>query len=420
MIEVDYKDKKVIDSLYGKIRQFILSNKGMPKYSYSKHQHHLYEESDYPGISKGYYNETGSFEFENNNGKTIILEIDRWHPHKHNGWSGLNGNPCLNAQIYVLNSNEKQLLWELKVVSGTLHWEAEVTSLEFPKDFLIPKKEEKEEEKEEEKIIETIVDDKNAEIKQEIIDDRNLFDELTKAHKQYSDANERKSNVILERKNAIEKAKEQIITEYRKKVNDCDGVVKKALSDLNSYEKLISKYSTFNQDMISVVITELVKIIEGKEFLYKTVVDKYKNVVHGPMDSWDENVERKVKIIVDSNKAQDFYDNSYAYDYKKYISKIDQLVEDGYAILLSGDNSKNITFLSSEDGQISYLVNFGKFDYIKDFVDELIQYRFQRRKDDIAKEDIILCMQKFISKYEEQIAKNYVSNVNARVLKLSL
>lgn len=416
MIEVDYKDKKVIDSLYGKIRQFILSNKGMPKYSYSKHQHHLYEESDYPGISKGYYNETGSFEFENNNGKTIILEIDRWHPHKHNGWSGLNGNPCLNAQIYVLNSNEKQLSWELKVVSGTLHWEAEVTSLEFPKDFLIPKKEEKEEEK----IIETIVDDKNAEIKQEIIDDRNLFNELTKAHKQYSDANERKSNVILERKNAIEKAKEQIITEYRKKVNDCDGVVKKALSDLNSYEKLISKYSTFNQDMISVVITELVKIIEGKEFLYKTVVDKYKNVVHGPMDSWDENVERKVKIIVDSNKAQDFYDNSYAYDYKKYISKIDQLVEDGYAILLSGDNSKNITFLSSEDGQISYLVNFGKFDYIKDFVDELIQYRFQRRKDDIAKEDIILCMQKFISKYEEQIAKNYVSNVNARVLKLSL
>ena len=30
------------------------------------------------------------------------------------------------------------------------------------------------------------------------------------------------------------------------------------------------------------------------------------------------------------------------------------------------------------------IVNFGKFNYIKDFVDELIQYRFQRRKDDIA------------------------------------
>ena len=416
MIKVDYKDEKIIDSLYGEIKDFILSNKDKPQYSYSKHQHHLYEESDYPGISKNYYNETGSFEFENNNGKTIILEIDRWHPHKHNGCSGLNGNPCLNAQIYVLNSNEKELLWELKVGSGTLHWEAEVTSLEIPKDILIPKTEEKEDDI----VIETISDDKTIQTPQEYIDDRDLFDELTKAHKQYSDANERKNNVISERENAIENAKNQIITEYSKKVNDCDGVIEKALSDLNSYEELISKYSTFNQDMISVVITELVKIIEGKEFLYKTVVDKYKNVVHGPMDSWDENVERKVKIIVDSNKAQDFYDNSYAYDYKKYISKIDQLVEDGYAILLSGDNSKNITFLSSEDGQISYLVNFGKFNYIKDFVDELIQYRFQRRKDDIAKEDIILCMQKFISKYEDQIAKNYVSNVNARVLKLSL
>ena len=416
MIEVDYKDKKVIDSLYGKIRHFILSNKGMPKYSYSKHQHHLYEESEHPGISEDYFNETGSFEFENNNGKTIIVEIHRWHPHQHNGWSGLNGNPCLNAQIYVLTPNEKELLWELKVGSGTLHWKAEVTSLEIPKNVLIPKIEEKKEDK----IIETIVDDKKIQTTQEIIDDRNLFDELAKTHKQYFDANKKRENIISERQDKIEKSTERIIAEYNKKIDDCDNSINEKLLELNSYKELISKYSTFDQDMIGVVIAELVKIIEGKEFLYKSAVDIFQKVVHGPMDSWDENVKRDVRIIVDSNKSQDCYDNSYAYDYEKYNSKIDQLVEDGYAILLSTSNSKDITFLSSKNGQISYLVDFGKFDYVKDFIDELIQYRFQRRKENITKEDIIFCVRKFISKYEDQIAKNYVSNVNARVLKLSL
>ena len=416
MIEVDYKDKKVIDSLYGKIRQFILSNKGMPKYSYSKHQHHLYEESEHPGISEGYFNETGSFEFENNNGKTIILEIHRWHPHKHNGWSRLNGNPCLNAQIYVLNSNEKELLWELKVGSGTLHWKAEVTSLEIPNDILIPKTEEKEEDK----IIEKINDDKTVQTPQEYIDDRDLFEELKKSYEYYCDANKKRDDVILDRDDAIEKAKEKVIAEYSKKVSDCDDVVKKTKSDLNDYNELVSKYSTFNQNMIGIVITELVKIIEGKEFLYKNVVDIFQKVVHGPMDSWDEKVERKVRIIIDSNESQDCYDNSYAYDYKKYNSQIDQLVEDGYAILLSTGNSKDITFLTSKNGQISYLVNFGKFGYIKDFIDELVQYRFQRKKEDITKEDVIFCLQRFIPKYEEQIAKKYVSSINARVLKLSL
>lgn len=416
MIEVDYKDKKVIDSLYGKIRHFILSNKGMPKYSYSKHQHHLYEESEHPGISEDYFNETGSFEFENNNGKTIIVEIHRWHPHQHNGWSGLNGNPCLNAQIYVLSSNEKELLWELKVGSGTLHWKSEVTSLEIPIDFLIPKIEEKKEDK----VIETIVDDKKIQTTQEIIDDRNLFDELAKTHKQYCDANKKRENIISERQDEIEKSTERIIAEYSKKIEDCDNSINEKLLELKSYKELIFKYSTFDQDMIGVVIVELAKIIEGKEFLYKSAVDIFQKVVHGPIDSWDENVKRNVRIIVDSNKSQDCYDNSYAYDYEKYNSKIDQLVEDGYAILLSTSNSKDITFLSSKNGQISYLVDFGKFDYIKDFIDELIQYRFQRRKENITKEDIIFCVRKFISKYEDQIAKKYVLNVNARVLNLSL
>ena len=136
MIEIEYKEKEKVDSLYNEVKNIILTKKDNQSFDYKHKQHHLYEESEYPGISKNYYNESGSVEFENINGKIIGLEIYRWHPHKHNGCSGLNGNPCLTAVIYTIENEEKQVLWELNVKSGTLYYKAEVSSLEIPNDIL--------------------------------------------------------------------------------------------------------------------------------------------------------------------------------------------------------------------------------------------------------------------------------------------
>lgn len=126
MIEIEYKEKEKVDNLYKKVKNIILNKKDNQSFDYNHKQHHLYEESEYPGVSKNYYNESGSVEFENINGKIIRLEIYRWHPHKHNGCSGLNENPCLTAVIYIIENKEKQVLWELNVKSGTLYYKAEV------------------------------------------------------------------------------------------------------------------------------------------------------------------------------------------------------------------------------------------------------------------------------------------------------
>lgn len=148
MIEIEFEDRDKIINLYNEIKDIIISKKDNENFKYIHEQHHLYEEEKYPGISKNYYNESGSVQFVNNEGKTIRLEIYRWHPHKHNSFNGLNGNPCLNAAIYLIkddeeininevdNDDKKELIWELCVTSGTLYYKAEVSDLEIPIDLL--------------------------------------------------------------------------------------------------------------------------------------------------------------------------------------------------------------------------------------------------------------------------------------------
>ena len=402
MIEIDIADREKAEELYERIRSIILSNKNNKNCKYNLKQHHLYEESEYPGISKHFYNETGSYEFRNNKGKGIIVEISRWHNHQHNGWSGLNGNPCLYAQIYILNMDKKELLWELKIEARTLYWKAQATSLDIPEEYLIPRP----------KITKKRPKKATNKVYPEwaIIDDRSIDNALTEVYKCYYSASQKKDEITKEKESKIKQAIEEITAQYKKEINNSTLEVKNTKTKLDKYDSLVTKYSTFNVDLIGNAIAKLITTISGKKFLYKTVVDKYQKRVHGPIDSWDEITKREAKIIVDSNKAQNVYDNSYADGYEKYASEIDQLVEDGYAILLSSGNCipKSIPFLTSKNGEISFNINFDNYEYIKDFIMELVQYRFQRKIDKISETEIDLCVKRFIKKSEETIIQNHV------------
>ena len=254
---------------------------------------------------------------------------------------------------------------------------------------------------------------------------RDLFDILRKSYKSYHEAEEENKKILLQRENEIENAKKRIIDSYSEKISNSNLLVKESLSTLNNYDALISKYSTFNQDMIGIAITELVKIIECKEFLYKKVEDRFRKIVHGPIDSWDEIVKRKANIIVKSEESCDCYDNSYIHDYDGYQSKIEQLAEEGSAIILSqydfySDAPSDITFFTSENGKVKCSIKFGKFKYVKDFITELVRYRYDRRLKDINSSDILKCMKDFISKHDYLIVQNSIASANEKVLKLSL
>lgn len=402
MIEIPYQDSKIVNDLYKVIRDLIVSKQDNKTYEYKRKQHHLYEEDKVPGISRNYFNEYGSVEFENSEGNIIRLEISRWHPHKHNGCSGLNGNPCLNAYIYLVVGEEKTSLWELKVGSGTLYYKAEVSSLEIPFDIL------KEKEipiiVEEEPVVEEEESPKEPEEK------RILFEEISNLHKKSNSIEQQKRDLLVQKKKAIEEAIKRINESYDSKLVECDNSISSTKDELIEFNKLLQKYSTFNIDQLGKAISKLISLIESEEYVYKKVSHQFQKRVHGVMDSWDEDVETKANIVVKKEQSVDCY-TSFEIDLKDGIllSEYD-----------SNTTKRKLTIYAAHDGQITSSINFGRFTYVKEFLDKIIQYRFMWGITEFTEQQMLSFIGEFMLENKDTILSNYSTKLEERALKLKI
>lgn len=392
MIRID--SKNVADSFYDEIKNLILSK---DEKQYEKHQHHLYEEKTYPGISKDYYNENGSLEFKNIKGEIIRLEINRFHRHSHNGFSGLCGNPCLSAKIYRLDVDQKQLLWELNVEAGTLVYHAEATSLEIPRDSL-----------EEEKLIEPNIEETTlfraevAKIKKE-----NIFAEIARAYNNSEKLTDSKDKLETERDNKIKKVTKVINKEYATKFNQINKEIATLKKETEKFNKLLKKYSMFNIDIIGKILEKLMSIVEGEEYNYRQVIHKFNIRRHGVMDSWDEEVKKIAFVIapknyLDNNYQIDFENNNFLFLFEDEIYSLDL----------------KIPIFAIDDGQISCVINTDKFGYIKNFLEHVVQYRFENNIENITEEQMLDLLSIFISSYEEKIIDTYCARVRKKITNL--
>ena len=379
MIEIE--DSEAIE-LYNKLKQFILNSKD---YEYS-------EQDD---------KEEGKVTFINKKGDEITVGIKCYQ-------SSYDYKKTYIA--YILTPNHYvggyHTIWKLDKDSREVEygygWDCDeyyvVPSREIPEDILKPFRKKKHRPKK---------PTHKVYVEYSIVDDRSIIDELTEAYKRYYSATQKQEEISKEKERKIKEAIEKVTAQYKKEIDKRSLKVKNTKTKLEEYDSLITKYSTFDVDLIGGAIVRIINEISDKKLLYKTAIDKYQKRDHGWIDGWDEIFKREVKIIVDSNKAQNIYDNSDAYDYKKYISQIDQLVEEGYVILLSKGDSA-ITLLTSKNSEISFNINFGDYEYIKDFIMELVQYRFQRKIDKFTKDDMNLCVERFIEKSEKIKIQNRI------------
>lgn len=399
MIEIPYQDSKIVNDLYKVIRDLIVSKQDNKTYEYSRKQHHLYEEDKVPGISRNYFNEYGSVEFENSEGNIIRLEISRWHPHKHNGCSGLNGNPCLNANVYLVLGEEKTPLWQLKVGSGTLYYKAEVSSLEIPFDIL------------KEKEIPIVVEEEpvaEEDLPKEPEEKRILFEEITNLYSKYKSSEQLKRELLLQKKKAIEEAIESINKSYEPKLVECDNSISSNKDELIEFNKLLQKYSTFNIDQLGKAISKIISLIESEEYVYKKVKHQFQKRVHGVMDSWDEDVETKAKLVLKKDQSVDCY---------TYF-EID--LKDGILLTEQETDKKRITIYTAQDGQITSSINFGRFTYIKEFIDKIIQYKFMWGITDLTEQQMLSFIGDFMLTNKDTIISNYSNKLQERALKLKI
>lgn len=401
MIEIE-KETGIL--LYEKVKKIVLEHQNEANCYYNKEQHHLYENVGWK-VEKNFYNENGKVQFMNIDGNLVEIEINRWHNHQHNGYSGLCGAPCLEATIYLIKE-ERQKVWELKICCGTLHYDGSVSDLQLPVGILKEKEEKTEEKKDD------MVSSVNEEIREE---QESLFTLISKQQEKIRSSLEEKEDILNNRNRELEEAKKKIISSYSTQLSENKTETDLLKKKLAEFILLLHQYSSFDSVVISDIISKLISVYEGEKYSSRTLQYFSKRVVHGVIDSWEEDVTTKVRIIGSDLILSNYLDSKTLCD-----EVICELISTGKAFLLSRESgclrdSRNITFYHFDDGEFHCQVDFGDFDYVRDFIEQLIQYRLEANLENITAEEIIFALKNYLQQHHEDVIALHGEKIKQKI-----
>ncbi len=234
---------------------------------------------------------------------------------------------------------------------------------------------------------------------------KDLFDALNLIYKKYSSSQMEEKTLSKQMKEEISKKEKEIKLAYQEKINlskNNSSILKK---EWEHYKKQLENYSTFNSEMIGNIIEKLISLIEGEEYSFQKASHdtyEYETTVFG---SECFNVNKKLLMIVKGNQKQAHY-----YDYSAEENVVKKLIRKHNAILLA-DNTysydKSIKFYTVNDGKVRGLIDFNGFSYVKEFIDIIVEYRFNNSLDKITERELLELMRQFVLDKKELIESNY-------------
>ena len=165
-------------------------------------------------------------------------------------------------------------------------------------------------------------------------------------------------------------------------------------------KKKIEDYSSFDLVMIGEALSKIISYYENETYSYQqTHYFCIDYAVGGGMIF----VAHPALIINDSVKRR-FY--SYNTD------DLDALIQEGNGIILI-DNLKNgevdsinIYSFNDKTNELKLNVLFGRFKYLKDFIEKVIIYKLKNNITDISNEELESIMSEFVNETPKRLIKN--------------
>lgn len=199
----------------------------------------------------------------------------------------------------------------------------------------------------------------------------------------------------------LAKAKERIQKIYEKLKDYKYQELRKNNDKINSYCQKIEVYSIFNANEIGNIIANLMITFEGENYVYQdTYYELEKEKTH-TLRTEVNRIKSHIKIIVKQGNKSDLYT---AHD-------INSLLKNKKIIILNSTDTQEdeIQFYRANTGNhsIEQCVRFGRFNYVKEFIDELISYKIENKLKSISYEEVEDIKVDFIASRINQIEENY-------------
>ncbi len=228
--------------------------------------------------------------------------------------------------------------------------------------------------------------------------DKNLWE--TGPYENFKEVQDKVSETVSalqkEKEAKIEKMRTEIEEEYNKRINSESLNLKKYDFEIKAYQRLVQSYSTFSVKENMEVFASLISVFEGQEYVYEYAIYEYFNGVGMESYFYQSFMRKDVCLRLGER-------------YKEH--ELDNLSKQNKAIILSkrnGDIRSSVTFYQFNDNdELVSTVDYGNFDYLKEFIDGVILYRMSNDLKSISEKELMFLLKQYITSKREIIEEKY-------------
>lgn len=209
--------------------------------------------------------------------------------------------------------------------------------------------------------------------------------------------------------NQIQKLKELEET-LREKYRSSKELIAKEMNRLNkgveTYSQKIKTFSTFPISMIGEIFADLLTTYEGEPYCLQKTKYRTKKIENCVFDRVEVDVIKNIAMIIKEEDMEPEYRYSFhnpaLFAHNGEIIVLDECEKEDTL----GDEICFYEFNSSTN-QLSSHVRFGRFDYVKEFIDFVIDFRIKNNQLDIDVEEMQGLLKQFFNQKKEEIKANY-------------
>ena len=224
----------------------------------------------------------------------------------------------------------------------------------------------------------------------------------------------------------IEIATNEINKKYASKIKEADSKVAETKNNLQKYQDDIIMYSKFNHELIGNALTYLIKIFDNLDFIYEYgkhivlykcffKIDKTDKTVIERYDTVKMLIKKEMKNPEKVYKDPELGENII----EAYVAKKEAIVLDELIWTRSADRPTT-TFYKMDNNQLIFSVNFNGFTYLEDFINYVIEYRYNNNLKEFSNDDMKSLIVSFVNMHRDEINARHFERLNNQVKSLTL
>lgn len=226
-----------------------------------------------------------------------------------------------------------------------------------------------------------------------------FYNELDKLRKKKKQCLYEVRSLDEQKEKELEIEKKRILHKYSELNKIKNEELARHYENIDSYCQMVASYSVFSGREIGNILACLVRNFEGFNYIYQNTAFGKKESQQLAFDSEETTIDTRLRMIVAEEEKSHFYSNE----------NVDRLVESNKAIVLSTTKDSEIPFYKVHMGShsLNLCVKFGKFTYLKEFIDEVISYRIENKLESISYDMLEAMAIDFIVSHLDNIEENY-------------